>query len=95
MKFKDIRALATVQGPARTPSERLSRRCYSVEDMRRLAAKRLPGSIYDYIEGGGEDEVSLRRNRSSFDDWSFLPSGDRWRTWTSAQASSAARSRCR
>jgi L-lactate dehydrogenase (cytochrome) len=73
MKFKDIRALATVQGPARTPSERLSRRCYSVEDMRRLAAKRLPGSIYDYIEGGGEDEVSLRRNRSSFDDWSFLP----------------------
>lgn len=73
MKFKDIRALATVQGPARTPSERLSRRCYSVEDMRRLAAKRLPGSIYDYIEGGGEDEVSLRRNRSSFDDWAFLP----------------------
>jgi L-lactate dehydrogenase (cytochrome) len=73
MKFKDIRALATVQEPARTPSERLSRRCYSVEDMRRLAAKRLPGSIYDYIEGGGEDEVSLRRNRSSFDDWSFLP----------------------
>lgn len=73
MKFKDIRALASVQGPARTPSERLSRRCYSVEDMRKLAAKRLPGSIFDYIEGGGEDEVSLRRNRSSFDDWSFLP----------------------
>lgn len=73
MKFKDIRALATVQGPARTPSERLVRRCYSVEDMRKLAAKRLPGSIFDYIEGGGEDEVSLRRNLSSFDDWSFLP----------------------
>ncbi|WP_181038522.1 alpha-hydroxy acid oxidase [Arthrobacter sp. ZGTC131] len=73
MKFKDIKALATVQGPARTPSQRLSRRCYSVEDMRKLAAKRLPGSIFDYIEGGGEDEVSLRRNRSSFDDWSFLP----------------------
>lgn len=73
MKFKDIRALATVQGPARTASERLARRCYSVEDMRKLASKRLPGSIFDYIEGGGEDEVSLRRNQSSFDDWSFLP----------------------
>ncbi|MDR6414962.1 alpha-hydroxy acid oxidase [Pseudarthrobacter sulfonivorans] len=73
MKFSDITALASVQGPARTESERLSRRCYSVEDMRKLAAKRLPGSIFDYIEGGGEDEVSLRRNRSSFDDWSFLP----------------------
>lgn len=73
MKFRDIKALATVQGPARTESERLSRRCYSVEDIRKLAVKRLPGSIFDYIEGGGEDEVSLRRNRSSFDDWSFLP----------------------
>ena len=39
----------------------------------RLARKRLPASIFDYIEGGGEDEVSLRRNRSSFEDWSFLP----------------------
>ena len=28
-----------------------------------------------YIEGGAEDEVSLRRNRSSFGDWSFVP---RW-----------------
>lgn len=38
-----------------------------------MAAKRLPGSIFDYIEGGGEDEVSLQRNRASYDDWSFLP----------------------
>ena len=73
MKLKDIRALASVQAPARTVSERLQRTCYSVEDMRKLAARRLPKSIFEYIEGGGEDEVSLRRNRSSFDEWSFLP----------------------
>jgi L-lactate dehydrogenase (cytochrome) len=40
-----------------------------------MAAARLPLSIFDYIEGGGEDEASVRRNRSSFDDWSFVP---RW-----------------
>ena len=34
-----------------------------------------PPSIFDYLEGGAEDEVSLRRNRSSFDDWFFVP---RW-----------------
>ena len=62
-----------MQAPARTVSERLQRTCYSVEDMRKLAARRLPKSIFEYIEGGGEDEVSLRRNRSSFDEWSFLP----------------------
>src|SRR6478672_11675908 len=73
MRLKDIRALASMQGPARSVAERLSRRCHSVEDIRRLAAKRLPGSVFDYIEGGGEDEVSLRRNQSSFDDWAFLP----------------------
>ncbi|MET3921834.1 alpha-hydroxy acid oxidase [Arthrobacter sp. UYEF20] len=73
MRIKDIKSLATVHGPARSVPERLSRRCYSVEDMRKMAAKRLPGSVFDYIEGGGEDEVSLRRNQSSFDDWAFLP----------------------
>ena len=75
MKVKDIMAMASVKGPARSVPERLSRRCYSVEDMRRMASKRLPGSVFDYLEGGAEDEVSMRRNRSSFDDWSFLP---RW-----------------
>ena len=73
MKLKDIKALASVQGPAGSVPERLARTCFSVEDMRKLAAKRLPKSIFEYIEGGGEDEVSLRRNRSSFNDWSFLP----------------------
>ncbi|WP_205786832.1 alpha-hydroxy acid oxidase [Specibacter cremeus] len=73
MKLKDIRALASVQGPARSVSERLARRCYSVEDMRKLAERRLPRSVFDYIEGGSEDEASLRRNKSSYDDWAFLP----------------------
>ena len=73
MKLRDIKALASVQGPARSTAERLARRCFSVEDMRKLAARRLPRSIFEYIEGGGEDEVSLRRNVSSYEDWSFLP----------------------
>ena len=75
MKLRDIRSLVNVEGPARSVSERLARTCHSVDDVRRLAAKRLPRSVFDYIEGGAEDEVSLRRNRSSFADWSFVP---RW-----------------
>ena len=73
MRFRDISTLVSVEAPARSTAERLDRRCHSVEDVRRLAAKRLPRSVFDYIEGGGEDEVSLRRNRSSYDDWTFLP----------------------
>ncbi|WP_207797196.1 alpha-hydroxy acid oxidase [Arthrobacter glacialis] len=73
MKFKDIRALASIQGPARSTAERLDRRCYSIGDMQKMAAKALPKSIFDYIEGGGEDEASMRRNIASFNDWSFMP----------------------
>lgn len=75
MRLSDIRALVTVQGPPTTRSERLSRKYFSVEDMGRAAGRRLPRSVFDYLEGGAEDEVSLRRNRTSFDDWTFVP---RW-----------------
>ena len=75
MRLSDIRALVTVQGPPTTRSERLSRKYFSVEDMGRAARRRLPRSVFDYLEGGAEDEVSLRRNRTSFDDWTFVP---RW-----------------
>jgi len=73
MKAKDIKALVSIQPPARTKAERLGRRCFNVEDVRKQAARRLPRSVFDYIEGGGEDEYSLRRNTESFTDWSFLP----------------------
>ena len=75
MRLRDVRALVTVQTPAATASERLSRKHFSVADVRRAADRRLPRSVLDYLEGGAEDEVSLRRNRASFDDWTFLP---RW-----------------
>jgi L-lactate dehydrogenase (cytochrome) len=75
MKLRDIRSLVNLEPPPRTVADRLTKTCHNVADARRLAARRLPPSVFDYIEGGAEDEVSLRRNRSSFDDWSFVP---RW-----------------
>lgn len=45
----------------------------NIEDLRRLAKKRLPKVIWDYLEGGAEDEVTLRRNRTAFDRYYFLP----------------------
>jgi len=73
MRLRDIRSLATIPRPARSARERLARTLHSVEDVRLRARRRLPRSIFDYIEGGSEDETSLRRNRASFDDWSFVP----------------------
>ena len=41
--------------------------------MRKAAQRRLPKPIFDYIEGGADDERSLRRNSSAFDDFELLP----------------------
>jgi L-lactate dehydrogenase (cytochrome) len=39
----------------------------SIADLRELAQRRVPRSIFQYVDGGSYDEVTLRRNRSDFD----------------------------
>ncbi len=43
----------------------------SVEDYRRAAGKRVPRLVWDYIEGGADDLVTVRRNVTSFSKWSL------------------------
>jgi L-lactate dehydrogenase (cytochrome) len=45
----------------------------SVADMRRGAQRALPRSVLDFIEGGAEDEVTIARNRSDFEQLTLLP----------------------
>ncbi|MFL2889981.1 MAG: alpha-hydroxy acid oxidase [Pelagibacteraceae bacterium] len=40
--------------------------CYNVEDFRKLAKKNLPAPIFHYIDGGSDDETTLKRNTESF-----------------------------
>lgn len=44
-----------------------------IGDLRRLAKRRLPGGIFDYIDGGAEDELSLDRNVSGYGRLEFRP----------------------
>ena len=45
----------------------------NVEDLRRAAKRRLPRSVFDYIDGGADGEVTLRENVRAFEDVSFRP----------------------
>src|SRR5215218_2712276 len=45
----------------------------SIEDLRRLAKRRLPRAIFDFFDGGAEDEVTLRENRAAFERVRLLP----------------------
>ncbi|MER8535505.1 alpha-hydroxy-acid oxidizing protein [Mesorhizobium sp. M1005] len=47
--------------------------CYNFQDFRRLAKQRLPGPIFDYIDGGADDETTLRRNTAAFENCDLVP----------------------
>jgi L-lactate dehydrogenase (cytochrome) len=51
---------------------RLSR-CHNIADLRRMAKQRLPAPMFHYIDGGSDDEWSLRRNTTAFDDYELWP----------------------
>ena len=45
----------------------------SIEDLRKIARRRLPGGVFDYIDGGAEDEVAMDRNTRAFREMEFVP----------------------
>jgi L-lactate dehydrogenase (cytochrome) len=47
--------------------------CHNFHDFRTLAKRRLPGPIFDYIDGAADDEVTYRRNTESFDRCDLIP----------------------
>lgn len=48
--------------------------CHNHHDFRRLAQRRLPGPIFDYIDGAADDETTCRRNTASFEACDLVPS---------------------
>jgi len=48
-------------------------RAVSIADLRARAMHRVPGFVFEYVEGGSDDECALRNNREAFDAWQFVP----------------------
>ncbi len=48
-------------------------RCYNIAELRKRAARKMPAPMFHYIDGGADDEWTLRRNSAAFDDVEFLP----------------------
>src|SRR5271169_2669493 len=45
----------------------------NISDLRRLAQRRLPSAVFDYLDGGAEGEVTLRENCAAFEAVKFRP----------------------
>ncbi len=56
----------------RRQGRRLSQ-LHSLDDVRRAARRALPPMVFDFVDGGAEDERTVRGNREAFDDWWFVP----------------------
>jgi len=49
------------------------RDCHNFHDFRELARRRVPSPIFDYIDGGADDELTLRQNTASFERCDLVP----------------------
>ncbi len=49
------------------------RHCYNVADFRRLAKRRLPAPIFHYLDGGADNEWSLKNNHAAFSKYQLVP----------------------
>lgn len=72
-KASDILDLIGRPDPARSSAERRLDRCASILDLRTLARRRVPGVVFDYVDGGAMSETSLRRSREAFRRVEFTP----------------------
>jgi L-lactate dehydrogenase (cytochrome) len=73
MKLREVLALITRRSPPAPYGVRALSRCYSIGDLANRARRRLPAAAFGYLEGGGEDERTLRRNRAAFDEIELVP----------------------
>ncbi len=71
--FETLRSVLQFRELELDPVERRLARAANVDDLRRIAKRRLPGGVFDYIDGAAEDEVTLARNTGGFDDIEFRP----------------------
>ncbi|EQD33269.1 (S)-mandelate dehydrogenase, partial [mine drainage metagenome] len=46
---------------------------HNIADLRAVARRRVPGFVFEYVEGGAEDEATLSGNRAAFAALRFVP----------------------
>ena len=65
MQFK-LRSLMRTSRLGQSPTDRGLSRIANVHDMREIARRKLPRGVFDYIDGGAEDEVTMGRNEQDY-----------------------------
>ena len=71
--LRTLRSVMRFRRRGRTRGERLRARAVNIAELRLLARRRLPRGVFGYIDGGAEDEMTLRANTSAYRRRRFAP----------------------
>ncbi|GAA5107188.1 alpha-hydroxy acid oxidase [Alloalcanivorax gelatiniphagus] len=66
-RWRDLEPFLRPRPVERDVVRRRLARCLSVDDVERLARRRVPGAVWDYVAGGSDSEIAMRRNAEAFD----------------------------
>jgi len=71
--FDTLRSVLRFRRIELDANKRRLARAANVDDLRVIAQRRLPHGVFDYIDGGAEDERTMRANRDAFASVTFRP----------------------
>ena len=66
-RWRDLEPFLKTRPTHRDATLRRLSRCLSVDDLERLARRRVPAAVWDYVYGGSDGEHAMARNRAAFD----------------------------
>ncbi|MFV0435298.1 MAG: alpha-hydroxy acid oxidase [Leucobacter sp.] len=73
MTPREAAALLSLSLPPLNGRARRLAAARTVSDFRRIAKRRLPRSVFDYVDGGADEEHSLHDNAAAIREWRFTP----------------------
>jgi L-lactate dehydrogenase (cytochrome) len=73
MRLSDARSLIGIRVPELNAARRRLAQCHDIEDLRASARRRVPQAVFNYVDGGADEELTLARNAAAFRQWEFVP----------------------
>ncbi len=73
MRISEVRELVQLRRPELDRTRRVLARCVTIDDLRAVARRRWPRGVRDYVEGGADAEISLRRNVDAYRNADLVP----------------------
>jgi L-lactate dehydrogenase (cytochrome) len=73
MRASEIRQLITMKPIERDATRRRLSACHDISDLRVRGRRLIPRPVFDYVDGGADEELSMASNLRAFRRWRFQP----------------------